>query len=912
MKLKKFLLTLVLTTCATLCALAQTRIDIPGPEGSERFGYIVKVLPNGNFVVVDPYYSDPAGIRNIGAAYLYDGATRQQISMLTGSQERDFIHPDVHVLTDGNYLVTSQTWKNGDSINAGSVTWCSSSTGCSGRISAENSLVGSSAGDSVYHVQTLANGEYVVISPSWKRGAFSSVGAVTYCKAGGCRGTVSESNSIVGSRQGDMVGRGWENGDGAGFRDFVTVLPNNNFLIHSPNWTNGATGAGKAGAITFCNVAENCIGEISDSNSLVGSSALDFVGYTASWPSIKVLANGNFVVQSSRWNHGAHSKAGAATFGDRSLGVRGVISAANSLVGTGPMENVGANVIALTNGNYVVQSSGWDNGAIVDAGAVVFGNGVTGISGNISASNALVGTSSGDGVFNGLQNVFALRNGDYVAVNPSWSKNGIASVGAVTYCNGSTGTTGPITSENSFVGARASDQVGRSGILDVSNGIVVLSPFWDNGSAQDVGAATFLRDNFVGTVTPDNSLIGGRSNDRIGMGGTSKVLSNGNFVIVSSFWKDETGAAVGAATFGSGSNGVSGVVTSANSLVGSKASDLQSAYVTPLPNGNYLLSMRYWDNGPEADAGAVAFGNGTTGSVGVIGPGNALVGSKSNDAQAIVRVLSNGNYFVLSPNWGTGRSVNPGAVTFGTQANGVFGEISSSNSLLEAAVWPDAIKELPGGALLIPSGSWNNNSIAMAGAVTFARADVGIVGRVSQENSLVGTVTDQRLGESAFVPARNGAFLVVNGYYSAGDQPRVGAITFGNFGVTGTVGSNYSIFGTTPNGGGNMKSEYDPVNSQFIIGRDFENTVTVLRISERIAGRVLTPTGQPLRNARVTLVDSAGMRTATTGSFGGFTFEDVLPGREYTVSVTSKRFRFAPRVLNLNASVSNIELIGQE
>jgi Repeat of unknown function (DUF5650)/Carboxypeptidase regulatory-like domain len=910
MNLTKTLLTLVLTTCVSICAFGQTRVDIAAPEGSERFGYIVKVLPNGNFVVVDPYYSDPAGTRNIGAAYLYDGATRQQISMLTGSQERDFVHPDVHVLTDGNYLVTSQSWKNGAAINAGSVTWCSSSAGCNGTISAENSLVGGSSGDSVYQVQTLANGEYVVISPSWKRGALSSVGAVTYCKTGGCRGAVSESNSIVGSRQGDMVGRGWENGD-AGFSDFVTVLPNNNFLIHSANWTNAATGAAKAGALTFCNVSGNCIGEVSETNSLVGSTAFDFVGYTASWPSIKVLANGNFVVQSPRWNNGSHARAGAATFGTGSEGVKGVISAANSLVGTGPMENIGANVTALTNGNYVVQSSGWDNGTIVDAGAVVFGNGVTGISGTISASNALVGTSPGDGIFSGLQNVFALRNGDYVAVNPNWSKNTVSSVGAVTYSNGSIGTTGPITSENSFVGQRANDQIGRSGILEVANGIVVLSPFWDNGNTQDVGAATFLRDTFVGTVTPENSLIGGSANDRIGTA-PSKVLSNGNYVIVSALWRDENGAAVGAATFGNGSSGVSGVVTSANSLVGSKAGDLQSAYVTPLPNGNYLLSMRYWDNGPEADAGAVAFGNGNTGVIGIVGPGNSLVGSRSNDSHAMIRVLSNGNYFVLSPTWGSGRTNNPGAVTFGSQANGVFGEISSSNSLLEAAVWPDAIKELQGGNLLIPSGAWNNNSISMAGAVTFARADVGITGRVSQDNSLVGTVTDQRLGESAFVPARDGAFLVVNGNYSTGDQPRVGAVTYGNFGITGTVGSNYSIFGTTPNGGGNMKSEYDPQNSQFIIGRDIENTVTVLRISEQIAGRVLTPAGQPLRNVRVTLADSAGVRTATTGSFGGFVFEDVLPGREYTLSVTSKRFRFAPLVLNLTTSVSNIELIGQE
>src|SRR5437867_7868110 len=38
---------------------AQT--DIPGPAGSVRFGTQVEVLPNGNFVVSDPFYDVPEG-----------------------------------------------------------------------------------------------------------------------------------------------------------------------------------------------------------------------------------------------------------------------------------------------------------------------------------------------------------------------------------------------------------------------------------------------------------------------------------------------------------------------------------------------------------------------------------------------------------------------------------------------------------------------------------------------------------------------------------------------------------------------------------------------------------------------------------------------------------------------------------
>ena len=39
---------------------ASTQTDIHGPAGSGKFGQKVTVLPNGNFVVIDPNYSLPA------------------------------------------------------------------------------------------------------------------------------------------------------------------------------------------------------------------------------------------------------------------------------------------------------------------------------------------------------------------------------------------------------------------------------------------------------------------------------------------------------------------------------------------------------------------------------------------------------------------------------------------------------------------------------------------------------------------------------------------------------------------------------------------------------------------------------------------------------------------------------------
>ena len=80
-----------------------------------------------------------------------------------------------------------------------------------------------------------------------------------------------------------------------------------------------------------------------------------------------------------------------------------------------------------------------------------------------------------------------------------------------------------------------------------------------------------------------------------------------------------------------------------------------------------------------------------------------------------------------------------------------------------------------------------------------------------------------------------------------------------------------------------------------------------------VSGRVTTPTGQGLRNATVVLTDSEGRRrTATTSSFGLYTFEDVEAGQSYVVGVSARRYRFASRVVNVSDTLTNLDFIGQE
>jgi uncharacterized delta-60 repeat protein len=80
-----------------------------------------------------------------------------------------------------------------------------------------------------------------------------------------------------------------------------------------------------------------------------------------------------------------------------------------------------------------------------------------------------------------------------------------------------------------------------------------------------------------------------------------------------------------------------------------------------------------------------------------------------------------------------------------------------------------------------------------------------------------------------------------------------------------------------------------------------------------VTGKVSTPGGLGIRNAVVALTDPQGVRqTATTSSFGVFTFNNVATGQTYIISVSSKRYRFAARSLPVNENLTNVDFVGLE
>ena len=329
------------------------------------------------------------------------------------------------------------------------------------------------------------------------------------------------------------------------------------------------------------------------------------------------------------------------------------------MIGSATNDLVSAHITALTNGHFVVSSPGWDNGSVTDAGAVTWGSGLGGTVGAIGVTNSLVGSTAKDGL---NSTVTALINGHYVVASPHWDNGLVIDAGAVTWGNGLGGTVGAISKANSLVGSATNDGACYN-ITPLTNGhYVVGTPFWDNGSATDAGAVTWGNGTggTIGVISTTNSLAGSTKNDFAGSddSGSNKIiaLKNGNYVVSSTEWDKGTIANAGAVTWGDGLGGTVGMISTANSLTGSKAGD-HVGKVTALPDSRYVVSSPLWNNGSLTDAGAITLLSGLGSTAEAISSTNSMVGSNKGDQLGAggITPLSlgsmNESFVVSSFNW---------------------------------------------------------------------------------------------------------------------------------------------------------------------------------------------------------------------------------------------------------------------
>ena len=486
---------------------------------------------------------------------------------------------------------------------------------------------------------------------------------------------------------------------GSGFGSAVVALPNGNVVVSAPFQDVGDVV--DAGAVYLFNGETRKL-----LTTLTGAAAGDRVGSGG----ITALANGDYVVSSPHWDLGKVEDAGAVTWqsGKPPFGTPPVVpvSAANSLHGTSPYDWVGISssytfdqdypydgygqnpqppvftfqlfdaVTPLPNGNYVVSSPWWNNGAAADAGAVTLlrGNGGMPAAGGMAGAavgrvNSLYGSRTKDFVGSGYKDVISgLKSAGvtlivtspsapiYVVASPSWTNpettagappQEIEDAGAVTRVDGSTG--------------RVTGDVG----------------------APEIGV----------TVSKLNSVYGGLPGALIGCGGVTPLAEGGrhtgNYVISSPMdfvhsdffregqtvdagrggaatWVDQWGRVWDTRTRRHGA-----AVNESNSLIGqvkpgadkgapavSTESMVSSGGVVALANGNYAVVSPECDffvnSIDHTNNGAVTFGTGESGVRGTVHPENSLTGFGSGQSRVGsggVTALGNGSYFVVSPVW---------------------------------------------------------------------------------------------------------------------------------------------------------------------------------------------------------------------------------------------------------------------
>jgi hypothetical protein len=339
---------------------------------------------------------------------------------------------------------------------------------------------GGDFGTAITGLKVLSNGNVVVTNPNDDFGGLNAGAAYLFDGSSGAL-----ISSLVGSNPGDQVGLYG-----------VTPLSNGNFVIDSPFWNQ------HRGAATWADGSTGLSGAVYDANSLVGTNPNDDVGLgnaVALMPGLVALSNGNYLVPSPYWN----GRRGAVTWANGSTGIAGIVSDANSLVGSNPGDMIGARDTLLSNGNYVASSSSWNG----QRGAVTWGDATMGIRGVVSDTNSLVGGNSEDQV----GRVIPLSNGNYLVQSESWNDGR----GAITWGNGNTGTSGPVSDANSLVGSTPGDEVGLelgpTSVVELSSGnYVVRSPYWNDhrGAETWVSGTTGQTLDGVGAITPQNSLIG--------------------------------------------------------------------------------------------------------------------------------------------------------------------------------------------------------------------------------------------------------------------------------------------------------------------------------------------------------------------------------------------------------------------
>lgn len=692
---------------------------------------------------------------------------------------------DVTVLPNGNFVVVSDGPVSGI-----------------GRVylyRADGTLISTLTGGSAFDrigsdgIVVLSDGNFVVVSNDWRTGDPLRRGAVTWVSGtNGLNGAVSAQNSLTA-----LINA--SNNTPPSTELSVQSLPQGRYVVSAPYWLNNAGDA--VGAVIRAEAGGVTVGTPSLSNALIGTSAGDRVGQIGAAAAFVFMGGGDgaFVVASPFWS----GSRGAVTWCTASLPCTGIVSQSNSLVGSKPSDNVGTFISFVGSDRVVVSSPSWDNGDTVNVGAVTWLAGPE-IVGPVSPANSLVGTSTDDRVgapdtLTTLNLPVVLANGHYVVGSPSWDAPGfggpIADAGAVTWVNGNTGRVGPINSSNSLIGTRFNQRIGAE-VQALTNGhYVVASPRYN-----------YLRGDFSNC------------------------------------------AECGMAFRADGTQPITGFENQIPKLVGATDGDRVGRSVTPLRNGNYVVSSPSWDLGGGAltivDAGALTWQSGTTSNDAIVNFSNSLHGNSSGDFEANRSIipLADGNWVACAPGLDLPGVPNAGAASWRSGSEPSSGPINASNALVGSTAddrvcsWVTALEGPSAGGYVVHSERWDRGAMIDAGALSHALPGAPLFGPISTTNSLVGSSANDQVGFGVGRAFADGWVAIGNLVWNNPSSPTgssAGAVALARPGapLRGTLTASNAALRAAP---GSLSYGYDPTRNRIVVGDPGANRVLLFTLSDRV------------------------------------------------------------------------------
>ncbi len=318
-----------------------------------------------------------------------------------------------------------------------------------------------------------------------------------------------------------------------------------------------------------------------------------------------------------------------------------------------------------------------------------------------------------------------------------------------------------------------------------------------------------------------------------------------------------------------------------NLVSASEANNFLNNYIGVLPPGFGNLLK----NGEQVSLFGTNYGNGGNG-ISISGGSSQNTFGGNNTNTSLVIANNGGNGILLTPTAGNGNRIGSNSI-FGN--NGISVDIGGDgftpNDLHDGDIGPNNLQNYPeivskqiiDGELIVKfkvDSAPENSDYGKGGIrVEIFKADASGQGQL-------------------FLGAVN--YTVAD--YNNG-SPLEKTANLGNINTLGITAAD-PITSTATDASGNS-SEFTPA---------FNQTTTNVSVSGKVSNSIA---GIP--DAIVTLTNSSGVTIkAKTNSFGYYSFKNVEPGRTYTMSVTSRRYTFAPREITVTADVQNVDFTVQE